>query len=137
MRIDGGEWMPAEMYTELSAGIHTVEFKMIDNTLIERGTFSEYGEGYDQLYALREVTIPDTVTQIIYHAFDNKNIAKITFEGTTPPDLIAWTPPNGQWFGGDNPVLTYPIYVPGSSIMEYKNKVNWDMNNYTERIQAS
>ena len=137
MRIDGGEWIPAEMYTELSAGIHTVEFKMIDNTLIERGTFSEYGEGYDQLYALREVTIPDTVTQIIYHAFDNKNIAKITFEGTTPPDLIAWTPPNGQWFGGDNPVLTYPIYVPGVSIMDYKNKENWDMNNYTERIQAS
>ena len=91
MRIDGGEWIPAEMYVNLTAGRHTVDFKMIDNTLIDRGTFCEVGESYQILNEIREVTVhATTIEQIIYNAFANSNLEKVTLSGTVPPELVVW-----------------------------------------------
>ena len=119
MRIDGGEWVPAENYAYLTEGNHTIEFKLIDDTLIERGTFDETIDG------LKEVTVPDTVTQIIYDAFHNSYLESVTLNSVTPPELIVWhREGNGEWFGNTGSI-NYPIHVPSGSVNAYKTAENW------------
>ena len=123
MSIDGGDWIPAEVFVTLPAGIHTVEFKMIDNTFIERGTFRKNGDDFKDynLDTLREVTINVPLSQVLYGSFKNEYIEKVTFTHTTPPTLITFNA-DGHWFG--DPYNTedyhYPIYVPAESLNAYK-----------------
>lgn len=124
MSIDGGNWIPAEVYVTLEAGRHTVEFKLIDNSFIERGTFRDgTSEEYPDvpLNELREVTINTPVSQVLYGSFRNEYIEKVTFTQTTPPELVVFNT-SPDWFGDTDDIQSYhyPIYVPSESLESYK-----------------
>lgn len=74
--------------------------------------------------ALREITIPSTVTNISYQAFyADRALQGITCLATTPPTL------GSDVFGDTNNVT---IYVPAESVDTYKTA--WSQ--YADRIQA-
>jgi len=73
--------------------------------------------------ALREITIPSTVTNISYQAFyADKKLDGITCLATTPPTL------GSDVFGDTN---NCPIYVPAESVDTYKTA--WSQ--YADRIE--
>ena len=73
--------------------------------------------------ALREITIPSTVTNISYQAFyADRALQGITCLATTPPTL------GSDVFGDTN---NCPIYVPGDSLDAYKSA--WSQ--YADRIE--
>lgn len=76
--------------------------------------------------AISSIIIPSGVTSIGYGAFNgSENLASVTCLATTPPTL------GNSVFSGTSPNLV--IYVPSSSLNDYKNAYNW--SSYASIIQ--
>lgn len=82
---------------------------------------------FDNCSGLTSVTIPSSVTRIDEGAFQAcKSLQNITIEATTPPILSGRTV-----FNNTN---NCPIYVPCSSVADYKAASGW--SNYASRIEG-
>lgn len=80
--------------------------------------------------SLTSVTIPSTVTVLRGQAFERCSaLTSITCKSTTPPEIRKTN--NKGPFDADS---TCPIYVPASSVDEYKTAEGW--SDYADRIQA-
>lgn len=100
------------------------------------GGFTKIAQGcFKECTIMTALTLPSTVTEIRYQAFENCNaLQSLTILATTPPTLI-----DGGYYGNSigqlldsNPNVT--IYVPSASLSAYRNATTW--SNYASRIEA-
>ncbi len=73
------------------------------------------------------LTIPASVTQIDFSAFNNTGIKEVKVEGTTPPQVF-----EKVWYGFPEDITA--ILVPAESVEKYKNAPGW--KDYAAKIKA-
>ena len=78
-------------------------------------------------YNLRELTIPESVTEISNLAFNGlgNRLTKLTIQSTKPPKMIRDSSMDPDFVGIGN----IPVYVPDKSINDYQNADGWKFCN--------
>lgn len=148
MIVDGNSETPIATWRFQTAGEHIVQYTFENNdipqgfmhdigwaTKIEIGNDittipdeTADGKPFGDMVDLTSVTISDSITSIGYNAFYGcYSLTSITVEATTPPTL------GNNAFASTN---SCPIYVPASSVDEYKNSTSTGWSEYASRIQA-
>nr|MCR4799481.1 leucine-rich repeat domain-containing protein [Bacteroidales bacterium] len=77
---------------------------------------------FNWCYALKEMHLPVTLSEIDYRAFDDcKSLQKLYVESKNPPVFVDVNP---HWrFASDSKNLT--VYVPNESVENYKKAEGW------------
>ncbi len=82
---------------------------------------------FQNTYNLRELTIPESVTEISNLAFNGlgNQLAKLTIQSIKPPKMIRDSSMDPDFVGIGN----IPVYVPDKSINDYQNADGWKFCN--------
>lgn len=147
MSVDGAPQQSVPTQLTLSeGGNHTLEFELIDPTVIEDNMF--------KTIMLESITLPNSVTTIGYSAFDSSfqyagnsvtlgnkvtSIGNGAFNNCRKLEsvtILATTPPTLGTYVFNNHKSSLKFYVPAESVAAYKADSSWISNGLTNLIYA-